>query len=214
MKTRARHTIVTYRRSNISTQFSRGHSLRTNLAPRQSRSIINATLEGVGDYPSLGHAVFALLEFPSRFDLSLSFSPPPTPPFRSKDLSAARNNKVPEWKATDTVSNVVYINRLAFLLQRSKRKFSSYDSRYRIKFWKRENRSRLLSLCKIYVFTYRLQHYRGRDKSSVICFPIPPRRIWFSSSGHLSSVIRTLSPILSVLAPRGKDRKLLLTGKN
>lgn len=154
MKTRARHTIVTYRRSNISTQFSRGHSLRTNLAPRQSRSIINATLEGVGDYPSLGHAVFALLEFPSRFDLSLSFSPPPTPPFRSKDLSAARNNKVPEWKATDTVSNVVYINRLAFLLQRSKRKFSSYDSRYRIKFWKRENRSRLLSLCKIYVFTY------------------------------------------------------------
>lgn len=80
MKTRARHTIVRYRRSNISTQFSRGHSLRTNLAPRldvqrQSRSIINATLEGVDDYRSLGRAVFALLEFPSR----RSLSPPPTP---------------------------------------------------------------------------------------------------------------------------------------
>lgn len=96
MKTRARHTIVTYRRSNISTQFSRGHSLRTNLAPRQSRSIINATLEGVGDYPSLGHAVFALLEFPSRFDLSLSLSllhPRPIPiqgSKRSKEQQSSR----------------------------------------------------------------------------------------------------------------------------
>lgn len=100
MKTRARHTIVTYRRSNISTQLSRGHSLRTNLAPRldvqrQSRSIINATLEGVDDYHfgAFGHAVFALLEFPSRRSLSFSFSLFSThAPF--EDLSTARNNKV------------------------------------------------------------------------------------------------------------------------
>lgn len=208
MKTRARHTIVRYRRSNISTQFSRGHSLRTNLAPRldvqrQSRSIINATLEGVDDYRSLGRAVFALLEFPSRRSLSL-LHPRPIP---IKDLSTARSNKVcfAKWKRRDTVSNVMYKPSRVSLsfestIERRKRKFPSTIYRRGpsgIKFW--AGRVDLVSFHKFYVLSrFHVQsacaryHYRrGRDKRSVICshcFPIPPRSGSHHASHHRSAL--------------------------
>lgn len=208
MKTRARHTIVRYRRSNISTQFSRGHSLRTNLAPRldvqrQSRSIINATLEGVDDYRSLGRAVFALLEFPSRRSLSL-LHPRPIP---IKDLSTARSNKVcfAKWKRRDTVSNVMYKPSRVSLsfestIERRKRKFPSTIYRRGpsgIKFW--AGRVDLVSFHKFYVLSrFHVQsacaryHYRrGRDKGDLFPLFSNSSAIWFSSC--FSSPIRTLS---------------------
>lgn len=217
MKTRARHTIVRYRRSNISTQFSRGHSLRTNLAPRldvqrQSRSIINATLEGVDDYRSLGRAVFALLEFPSRRSLSL-LHPRPIP---IKDLSTARSNKVcfAKWKRRDTVSNVIYKPSRVSLsfestIERRKRKFPSTIYRRGpsgIKFW--AGRVDLVSFHKFYVLSrFHVQsacaryHYRrGRDKR---WWWFVPTVFQFLRDLVLIMLLITGDPhfILSVLAP-------------
>lgn len=215
MKTRARHTIVRYRRSNISTQFSRGHSLRTNLAPRldvqrQSRSIINATLEGVDDYRSLGRAVFALLEFPSRRSLSL-LHPRPIP---IKDLSTARSNKVcfAKWKRRDTVSNVIYKPSRVSLsfestIERRKRKFPSTIYRRGpsgIKFW--AGRVEFLSTNSTFypVFTFRA---RAHD-TIIVADEINAR--WFVPTVFqflrdlvLIMLLITGDPhfILSVLAP-------------